>query len=100
MAVTFSASEPMHIRKSSGHTPTTFQYWTVSPAINGVAFIGERNKFVTASARRFTNVEFRDPLTVTAVCVPEEVLEVCCWKTKMLCDQTTCDKSGVAMFSF
>ena len=102
VAVPFGQSAPLRVRQGSGQTPTKFQYWTISPVIDGRAFIGERNKFVTASSKRFTQIENTDKgdMTATAACVQGEVLDVCCWKDNISCKQATCGNDGDVTFSF
>ena len=102
VAVPFNDSAPLRIRKGSGQTPTKFQYWTISPVSNGRAFIGESNKFVTASSKRFSQIDDtdKDDMTVTAACVQDEVLNVCCWKDGILCKQATCGSNATVTFSF
>ena len=86
-----------------------FEYFTIAPIdpATGAAFIGEPDKYISASAKRF--VEFAEGKAgvvggATAACVPApaEQLRVCVWTNTsgVACKEAACDSGGTAVFSF
>jgi len=89
-------------------TPTGYEghsYIVVAPMVNGWAFLGETNKYVTASTARFTNVAATAAsLTVDLTGVAGETVQVCAAKgagaTAVVCQQIKFAAAGSQTATF
>jgi hypothetical protein len=72
----FSEQYPLLLKSSS--SAAEFQYFTISPVVNGWSFLGEQGKWISQSQARFSSVAFQVDVgpVVTANIVKDEQLIV------------------------
>jgi hypothetical protein len=108
--VPFGTDMPLQLLSAqTGQTAAAvkFDYYTISPVgPDGVAFIGEPNKYITASSKRFVGFEVGASGvgvgSATTACVPDEKLRACIWKNTsgLECREATCGADSSAVITF